>query len=101
MSQAYEIPEWDSSRNQIGGESLWQDKDGEWVSTVSKYVGKTYFHAGKGHLYRVVGVVFQAEDNRWEVLYRRVTHGGLLSGPLFSHRPEDFGRHGRFQEVKK
>jgi hypothetical protein len=33
--------------------------------------------------------------------YQRVSRGGLCSGPLFCHRPEDFEREGRFMQVKR
>lgn len=79
----------------------WCDSGGRYPSGLEKYVGKTYFHPKTGHLYMVVGTVFQSEDNRWEVAYMRISGGGLLRGPLFCHRPEDFDREGRFMEVKK
>ena len=90
---------WD--RDTAFSENKWADKDGKWPSSLEKFVGKTYFHPGRGHLYEVVGIVHQAEDDRWEVAYRRVSRGGMLSGPLHTHRPEDFLHQGRFMEVKK
>lgn len=79
----------------------WADSAGNWPSGLDKHVGKTFFHPGRGHLYEIVGIVHQAEDDRWELAYRRKTQGGLLVGPLHTHRPEDFFREGRFMEVKK
>ena len=101
MSQLYDIPVWESGYNEIGGEQAFSDKNGIWPSKLGGMVDKTFFHPGRGHLYRVIGLVFQAEDDRWELLYRKVSHGGVLTGPVFSHRPEDFGREGRFLEVKR
>lgn len=81
--------------------NIWADSENKWPTGLSGYVGKTYFHPGRGHLYEVVGIVYQSGDDRWELAYRRKTQGGLLVGPLFCHRPEDFLREGRFMEVKK
>lgn len=91
--------EWD--RDEAFSPNKWADSADNWPSKLDKHVGKTYFHPGRGHLYEVVGIVHQAEDDRWELAYRRVSRGGLLSGQLFCHRPEDFLREGRFMEVKK
>lgn len=78
-----------------------KDSSGKWPSSLTKYDGKTYFHAGSGHLYRIVGLVFQSEQDRWMLAYQRVSSGGLRTGPVFCHLPEDFEREGRFLEVKK
>lgn len=83
------------------GKNKWEDSSGRWPSSLDKYIGKTYFHPGRGHLYEVVGIVHQAEEDLWVLAYRRRTNGGLLVGPLHTHRPEDFLREGRFLEVKK
>lgn len=82
-------------------ESSWKDKAGFYPSALSKYVDKTYFHPSKGHLYKVVGITYQSEDDRWMLAYQRISSGGLRTGPLFNHKPEDFTREGRFLEVKK
>lgn len=82
-------------------EQNWSDSQQKWPSGLEKFHGKDYFHPGKGHLYVVVGTVYQSEDDRWMLAYRRKTTGGLLVGPVFMHRPEDFEREGRFLEVKK
>lgn len=75
----------------------WRDKSGKYPDDMNKYVGKTYFHPKTGHLYQVVGIVFQSEDEAWMLAYRRVND----VGPVCTHRPEDFFREGRFLEVKK
>lgn len=89
------------NRDEAFSVSKWADSAGHWPSALDKHIGKTFFHPVRGHLYEVVGIVHQAEDDRWELAYRRVTRGGLLVGPLHTHRPEDFLREGRFMEVKK
>jgi hypothetical protein len=79
----------------------WADVDGVWPSKLGRLVGEVFFHPKTGHLYRVDGMVFQSEDQRWMVAYRRISKGGLCTGPLFCHRLEDFEREGRFMLVKK
>lgn len=86
--------------NGDGGFAI-KDAAGKWPSSFTKHQDKVYFHAGTGHLYKIVGIVFQSEQDRWMMAYQRVTSGGLLKGPVFCHLPEDFEREGRFQEVKK
>lgn len=68
-----------------------QDSAGKKAPT--DLVGR-YFHPKTGNLYRVVDVAFDAERERWMVLY--VMEGG---GPFCSHLPEDFTREGRFLKV--
>lgn len=77
------------------------DNVGTWPSKIRARMEKIYFHAGRGHLYKIVGYGFDSERERWMIMYRRVSVGGLTSGPVFSHLPEDFDRDGRFQEVKR
>lgn len=90
---------WD--RDAAFSQSKWADSTEKWPSSLDKFVGKMFFHPGSGHLYEVVGIVYQSEDDRWELAYRRKSSGGLMTGPLCCHRPEDFLREGRFMEVKK
>lgn len=90
---------WD--RDSAFSPNKWADSTEKWPSSLDKFVGKTFFHPGRGHLYVVVGIVYQSEDDRWMLAYRWKTQGGLLVGPLCTHRPEDFLREGRFLEVKK
>lgn len=84
----------------IAGEK-WADSQNIWPSKLGKLVGEVFYHPKTGHLYTVIGMVFQSELNRWMVAYRRVTKGGMQTGPLFCHMPEDFEREGRFLPVKK
>ena len=98
---SYQLPKWDSNTNTIDDNEVFSDSQGDYPSRVNKYVGSVYFHPKSGHLYEVVGICFQSEDNRWMVCYSRVTKGGLKTGPMFTHRLEDFLREGRFLEVKK
>lgn len=104
MSKAsyFEGPALDHDMNEFGEVKVWPDKSGTWPSKLdTAFVGKTYFHPGTGHLYDVLGIVFQSEDERWMLAYRRRKSSGVHIGPLFLHRPEDFSREGRFLEVKK
>lgn len=78
-----------------------QDSSGRWPSYFTKFEHRVFFHPKTGHLYAVVGVIFQSELDRWMIAYQRVTRGGLKTGPVFCHLPEDFEREGRFMEVKK
>ena len=78
-----------------------KDAAGKYPSDFSKYKGKVYFHPGRGHLYAVVGTVFQAQQDRWMIAYQRVFNGEMRTGPVFCHTPEDFEAEGRFLEVKK
>lgn len=82
-------------------EHCWADSQRIWPSKLNAKIGKVYFHSGKGHLYEIIGISYQAEDDRWMLAYRQVTKGGLKTGPVFCHRPEDFEREGRFMEVMK
>lgn len=79
----------------------WSDSSGVWPTNLKKYLGKMYFHRGRGHLYMVLGTTYQSEDNRWMLAYQRITVHGEKTGPLFCHRPEDFNIKGRFMEVNK
>lgn len=64
-------------------------------------IGALFFHVGKRKLYRTVGVSFDAERDRWQVQYRAAHEDPKkgVSGPTFTHLPEDFNRHERFLEV--
>lgn len=84
-----------------------RDSDGRYPSKFEKYVGKFYFHPKTGHLYQVVGIVFQSQADKWQLAYMRVTTGGLKTGPVFTHYFDDFfqttevGGTERFMEVKR
>lgn len=78
-----------------------KDAAENWPSTLKKHEGKLFYHAGTKHLYQIIGVTYQSEDDRWMLAYKRVTKGGVCVGPVFNHRPEDFFREGRFMEVDK
>lgn len=102
MSKAFDGPGLDHYSNEFAGMHVWPDKQGAYpIKLDTKFVDKTFFHPGTGHLYVVVGLVFQSEDERWELAYRRKKASGMMTGPIFTHRPEDFEREGRFLEVKK
>ena len=62
-------------------------------------VGRRYYHPKTRRLYRVVGLAFQAEGERWMILYRRESEGE--DGAVFAHLPEDFDREGRFLTVEE
>ena len=78
-----------------------KDAAGFFPSNFTKYENKVFFHPKTGSLYAVVGTIFQSETDRWMIAYQRVSKGGLRTGPVFCHLPEDFEREGRFMEVKK
>ena len=102
MSAKYRITEelaWDNDG--FPSSQNWSDSQQKWPSDLEKFHDKVYFHPGKGHLYVVVGTVYQSEDDRWMIAYRRKSSGGMLVGPLCTHRPEGFEREGRFLGVKK
>ena len=102
MMPSNELFDWDCSVDSRGS---WQDKAGTYPDELSKYVGKLYFHPKTGNLYEVVGIIFQSQDERWEIAYKRVQLNSTIlepiDGPIFTHRPEDFTVEGRFLEVSK
>lgn len=60
-----------------------------------------YFHPKTGSTYIVVGCSFDAERERWMVMYRKWNvRLAEPQGQFYAHLPEDFGREGRFVEVK-
>lgn len=63
--------------------------------------GKFYFHPKTGGTYNIVGHGFDSERERWMVIYQKwdIKRADNV-GELFFHLPEDFGREGRFVEVK-
>lgn len=65
-------------------------------------VDNLYFHPKTRGTYVVTGHCFDAERERWMVMYRKwsVTMA-QPHGEVFVHLPEDFGREGRFVEMTK
>lgn len=77
----------------------WQDSAGKWPNELEKFEGNRYFHPGKGHVYKVIGVIYQSEMDRWMITYQLLNEDGDRQGRIFAHLPEDFFREGRFLKV--
>lgn len=89
-----------------------KDASGRNASDIAKMSekGAIYLHVGTQTLYKVVGVGWDSERDRWTIRYRAVNRDPDVScedewGPNtdfdFHHLPEDFFREGRFIEVKR
>lgn len=78
-----------------------KDVGGYKGSDLTSKIGTRWFHPKTGGLYRIIGVGFDSERERWIYHY---TKEGLdeddsdLAFP-FHHLPEDFHREGRFMRV--
>ena len=77
-----------------------KDADKAGMTAPTAMMKKTYFHPKSGHLYTVIGIVFDSERGRWMVRYKQLDAHGNTFGVEFGHLPEDFEREGRFLEVK-
>ena len=60
-----------------------------------------WFHPKTGKLYRVIGIGFDSERERWVIIYKPQSSDGTdaYEAVPFFHLPEDFHREGRFLRV--
>ena len=80
-------------------ETWMADTAGQKGTQIVDMIGHRYFHPKTGGLYKVVGIGYDSERERWIVRY--VPEHPDELGFEFTHLPEDFNREGRFLQVRK